>query len=107
MRRREFITLIGSAAAWPLAARAQQTDRVRRLGVMTDTAESNPEGRARIAALRQRLHELGWTQGRNLEVDYRWSGGDVAEIVALNPDVIFALANSRRCRGRRAQFRSF
>jgi putative tryptophan/tyrosine transport system substrate-binding protein len=103
MRRRTFITLLGgAAAAWPIAARAQQTDRVRRLGVMTDTAESNPEGRARIAALRQRLHELGWTQGRNLEVDYRWSGGDVerarryaAEIVALNPDVIFALANAQ------------
>jgi len=103
MRRREFIALLGgAAAAWPLAAQAQQTDRVRRLGVVTDTAESNPEGQARIAALRQRLHELGWTEGRNLQVDYRWSGGDVerarayaAEIVALSPDVIFALANAQ------------
>jgi putative tryptophan/tyrosine transport system substrate-binding protein len=102
MRRRDFIALLGGAAAWPLAARAQQPERMRRLGVMTDTAETNPEGRARIAALRQRLHELGWTQGRNLEVDYRWSAGDVerargyaAEIVALNPDVIFALANAQ------------
>ena len=78
--RRAFIMLLGGAAAWPLAARAQQTDRVRRLGVVTDTAESNPEGQARIAALRQRLHELGWTEGRNLQVDYRWSGGDVERV---------------------------
>jgi len=102
MKRREFILALGGAAPWPLAARAQQTDRVRRLGVVTDTAESNPEGQARIAALRQRLHELGWTEGRNLQVDYRWSGGDVerarayaTEIVALGPDVIFALANAQ------------
>jgi putative ABC transport system substrate-binding protein len=101
--RREFITLLGAvAAAWPLAARAQRTDRMRRLGVVTDTAENNPEGRARVAALRQRLQELGWTEGRNLEVDYRWAGGDpdlarvyAAEILALNPDVIFALANAQ------------
>jgi putative tryptophan/tyrosine transport system substrate-binding protein len=103
MKRREFITLLGgAAAAWPLRARAQQPDRMRRLGVITDTTESNPEGRARIATLRQTLHELGWTQGRNLEVDYRWNGGDVerarrhaAEIVAFHPDVIFALANAQ------------
>jgi putative ABC transport system substrate-binding protein len=103
MKRRVFIALLGgTAATWPLAARAQQTDNVRRLGVLTDTAESNPEGQARIAALRQRLQELGWAEGRNLKVDYRWSGGDLerariyaAEIVAFNPNVIFALANSQ------------
>ena len=102
LKRRDFITLVSGAAAWPLAARAQQTDNVRRLGVLTDTAESNPEGKARIAALRQRLQELGWAEGRNLRVDYRWSAGDVerahayaTEIVALNPDVIFALANAQ------------
>ena len=103
MRRRDFITLVGGAAAgWPLAARAQQPDRVRRLGVMTDTAENNPEGQARVAALRQRLRELGWLEGRNLKVDYRWSESNIeharayaAEIVALDPDVIFALANSQ------------
>jgi ABC-type uncharacterized transport system substrate-binding protein len=103
MNRRAFIKLLGGAAAFaPLAARAQQTDRVRRLGVMTDTAENNPEGQARVAALRHRLQELGWIEGRNLKVDYRWSEGNVerarayaAEIVALNPDVIFALANSQ------------
>jgi putative tryptophan/tyrosine transport system substrate-binding protein len=104
MRRREFIVLVGGAAvSWPPpAVRAQQADRVWRLGVMTDTAENNPEGQARIAALRQGLQELGWTEGRNLQVDYRWSEGDIerartyaVEIVALNPDVIFALANSQ------------
>jgi putative tryptophan/tyrosine transport system substrate-binding protein len=103
MRRRNFIAgLSSTTAAWPVTARAQQPDRVRRLGVMTDTAENNPEGQARVAALRQRLQELGWIEGRNLKVDYRWSEANIeharayaAEIVALSPDVIFALANSQ------------
>jgi putative tryptophan/tyrosine transport system substrate-binding protein len=90
------------AAAWPMVARAQQPERIRRIGVLTDTAENNPEGQARIAALRKRLQELGWTEGHNMLVDYRWAGGDTeyarayaAEIVALQPDVIFALANAQ------------
>jgi putative ABC transport system substrate-binding protein len=103
MRRRDFITIVGGAAAtWPLEARAQQPERIRRIGVLTDTADNNPEGQARIAALRKRLQELGWTEGHNIRVDYRWAGGDTerarayaAEIVALQPDVIFALANAQ------------
>jgi ABC-type uncharacterized transport system substrate-binding protein len=98
MKRRKFIALLGGAAtAWPLAARAQQSDSVRRLGVLLSAAETDPEGKARVAALREGLHELGWSEGRNLKVDYRWTGGDdvrarayAAELVGSHPDVIFA-----------------
>ena len=100
MRRREFITFVGAAVAWPLAARAQQGERMRRIGVHLGLATNDPEGLARIAALRQALHQLGWTEGRNLRIDIRWSGGnadnvrkDAAELVALAPDVIFATAS--------------
>src|SRR5260370_31874151 len=94
VRRREFMSLLaGAAAAWPLAARAQQP--MRRVGVLMGVTESDPEGRARLAAFRQGLAELGWTDGRNLRVEYRWAGGDIdrirayaAELVALAPDVI-------------------
>jgi putative tryptophan/tyrosine transport system substrate-binding protein len=102
MRRREFIAALGSAAAWPLAARAQQPDRMRRVGVLMDTAESNSDGQARIAAFRQVLQGLGWTEGRNVLIDYRWGGGDVerthayaAELVSFKPDVIFAYAGAQ------------
>ena len=97
MKRREFITLLGgAAAAWPLAARAQQpTERVRRIGVLMTTAADDPEGQARIAALLQGLQPLGWTVGRSVRIDYRWSAGDAAntrkyaaELVALAPEVI-------------------
>jgi putative ABC transport system substrate-binding protein len=92
MRRREFITLLGSAAAaWPLAARAQQPERMRRIGVLNNPADSQ----ARVAAFAQGLQELGWIDGRNVRIDYRWSSGDpdrirryAAELVALAPDVI-------------------
>jgi putative tryptophan/tyrosine transport system substrate-binding protein len=98
MRRREFITLIGgAAAAWPLAAGAQQPERVRRIGVLMAQAADDPDGRARLAAFLQTLRDLGWIDGRNLRLDYRWGGGDVdrirkdaAELVALAPDVILA-----------------
>jgi putative tryptophan/tyrosine transport system substrate-binding protein len=102
MNRREVITLIGGAAAppllWPLAARAQQPAMpVRRLGVLLSTSETDPEGQARVAALRQGLQDLGWSEGRNLKIDHRWTGGDdarartyAAELVASQPDVIFA-----------------
>ena len=99
MRRRKFIVLIGSAvAAWPLAARAQQPDRMRRLGVLiSGVTEGDVEGQARVAALRLGLLEHGWVEGRNLEIDYRWGGADLSrmrdyatELTALNPDVIFA-----------------
>jgi putative ABC transport system substrate-binding protein len=98
MERREFIVLVGSAVtAWPLAVRAQQTDHMRRLGVLFSVAEADAEGQARAAALKLGLLEHGWVEGRNLEIDYRWGGGDpsrlrayTAELMALNPDVIFA-----------------
>ena len=74
MRRREFITLIGgAAAAWPLAARAQHGDRMRRIGVLMAHAESDPEGQANVAAFREGLQKLGWMEGRNLQIDTRWA----------------------------------
>jgi putative tryptophan/tyrosine transport system substrate-binding protein len=98
MKRREFITLLGaSAAAWPLAARAQQGERMRRVGLLMSTAANDPESRARVAALLQGLQELGWIDGRNVRVEYRWGEGATgqirdyaAELVALAPDVIVA-----------------
>ena len=96
MKRREFITLAGgAAAAWPLAARAQQAERVRRIGVLITFAESDPEGQARLAAFREGLQKLGWIEGRNLRIDYRWGGGDAgrlraaaAELIGMTLDVI-------------------
>ena len=97
MKRREFITLMGGAAAWPLAARAQQPERMRRIGVLMTTAADDPEGQARLAAFVQGLQQLGWTDGRNMRIDTRWAGGNAddirrhaAELVALAPDVILA-----------------
>jgi putative ABC transport system substrate-binding protein len=97
MRRREFITLLGGAAAWPLAARAQQPERVRRIGVLMNIAADDPEAPVRVGAFAQGLQELGWTIGRNLRIEYRWSAGDAdrirgyaAELSALSPDVIIA-----------------
>jgi ABC-type uncharacterized transport system substrate-binding protein len=96
IRRRELITLLGGAvAAWPLAARAQQPDQVRRIGVFTSGAESDPSAQAYVRALRHGLEKLGWIEGRNIRADYRWASGDVtrlradaAEMVDLTPDVI-------------------
>ena len=94
MRRREFITLAGGLAVWPLAARAQQSEQMRRMGVLMALAKDNLEGQARIAAFVQGLQKLGWTEGRNLQIEYRWGSGDLqkaaTELVALSPDVIFA-----------------
>jgi putative tryptophan/tyrosine transport system substrate-binding protein len=101
MRRREFITLIGGAVAMPLVAGAQQREGIRRIGVLMSTAAADPEGQARIAAFRQGLQKLGWTEGQNAQVDVRWAGGDAdldrrfaAELVALTPDVVLATASS-------------
>jgi putative tryptophan/tyrosine transport system substrate-binding protein len=98
MKRREFITLLGgAAAAWPVAAWAQQGDRMRRIGVLMSVAADGPEGQARLAAFTNRLQQLGWIDGRNVRVDQRWGAGDAertrqygAELVALGPDVILA-----------------
>ena len=102
MRRREFITLLGcAAAAWPLAARAQQTERMRRIGVLMPSAEDDPEGQSRLRAFMQGLQQSGWTDGRNLRIDIRWGAGDAerirryaAELAALAPDVILAGAGA-------------
>jgi putative tryptophan/tyrosine transport system substrate-binding protein len=98
LKRREFITLIGGAAAtWPLAARAQQREPVRRIGVLMHTAADNPEGQAGVAAFQQALQKLGWTDGRNVRIDTRWGANDVdrdrqyaAELIALAPDLLLA-----------------
>ena len=97
MRRREFITLIGSAAAWPLSARAQQPERVRRIGVLMNVAATDPEGQAQVAAFLQALQQLGWSEGRNVRIETRWGENDVerdrkyaAELLAFAPDVILA-----------------
>jgi putative ABC transport system substrate-binding protein len=100
MRRREFITLLGgAAAAWPLAARAQQRERLRRIGVLMNVASDDAEGQARLAAFHQGLQQLGWTVGRNVQIDYRWAVGDTGrfhryaeELLALAPDVVLASA---------------
>jgi putative ABC transport system substrate-binding protein len=76
MRRREFITLLGGAAVWPLAARAQQGARMRRVGILVGAASDDPDAQANIAALHQGLQEAGWVIGSNLRVDVRWSAGD-------------------------------
>jgi ABC-type uncharacterized transport system substrate-binding protein len=94
--RRQFIMLLGGAAvAWPLAARAQQSERIRRIGVLFSTREDDPARRAQLTAFVQRLTELGWTDGRNVRLDVRWTAGSIdaarkyaVELLALTPDVI-------------------
>jgi hypothetical protein len=76
VRRREFITLLGGAIAWPLTAGAQQPERMRRIGVLMSTRADDPEGQARIAAFLGGLQQLGWTDGRNVEINTRWATGD-------------------------------
>jgi putative ABC transport system substrate-binding protein len=88
MRRREFITLLGGgAAAWPLAAGAQQPERIRHIGVLMGLAEDDPESQARLAAFRQSLRELGWTEGHNVRFDYRWAAADPARIRAYTSEL--------------------
>jgi putative ABC transport system substrate-binding protein len=96
MIRREFIAGLGSAAAWSMVARAQQPERMRRIGVFMNFASDDPEGQARVGAFLQGLQETGWSLGRNMRIDYRWGVGDAdhrrnaAELVALAPDAILA-----------------
>ena len=97
MRRRDFITIVGGAAAWPITTYAQQRDGQPRIGVLMTSLADRPEGQARIAAFLQGLQQLGWTDGRNIQIDVRWSGGNdakmrknAAELVALAPEIIVA-----------------
>jgi len=102
VKRREFIALLGgAAAAWPLAARAQQRERMRRIGVLMSAVEGDPIGLEYVTAFAQALAELGWSVGRNVRIEYRWGAGDLdrfrryaAELVALSPDVVLASAGS-------------
>ena len=102
MKRREFILALGGAAAtpsllWPLAARAQQSERIRRIAVLNNIAEGDRDAQAWIGAFRQRLESLGWNEGRNLKIDIRWGAGDLTrlrahavDLVSMTPDVAFA-----------------
>src|SRR5262249_43654700 len=97
MKRREFITLLGGATAWPLAARAQQREQLRLIGVLMNRAADDADGRARLAAFQQALKDLGWSDGRNIRIDTRWGENDVnrtgkyaAELVTLAPDIVLA-----------------
>ena len=99
MRRRDFISLLGgAAAAWPLTARAQQGERMRRIGVLMNFAADDPESQARLGPFVQRLSDLGWVLGRNVRIDYRWATDSdrirhhAAELLALAPDVVLANA---------------
>jgi putative tryptophan/tyrosine transport system substrate-binding protein len=101
MTRRDLIALLGSTATmWPLAARAQQPQRMRRVGVLMNLASDDLEGQTRLAAFQQELQQLGWGVGENLRVDYRWAAGDperfrmyAAELIALTPDVVLAITS--------------
>jgi putative ABC transport system substrate-binding protein len=99
--RREFIILLGGAAAWPIAARGQQRERARRIGVLSGGAAGDLDAQMRVAAFMQGLHQLGWTVGRNVRIDYRWGEGNgerickyAAELVGLAPDVILAFGGT-------------
>jgi putative tryptophan/tyrosine transport system substrate-binding protein len=101
MRRREFITLLGGAATWPLRARAQQRERMRRIGVLMSATPDDPYQTTYLSAFMQGLQELGWAIGRNVRIDFRWGAGNAdlfrkyaTELVALAPDVILATAGS-------------
>jgi putative ABC transport system substrate-binding protein len=101
IRRRDFITLLGSAAAWPLAAQAQRGDRVRRIGVLMPFDENDPEGKTYVSGFTQALADLGWIDGRNVRMDLRWAGADIdrmralaRELVGLQPDIILTGGNS-------------
>jgi hypothetical protein len=103
IRRRDFITLLGGAAAWPLAARAQQGDRVRRIGVLMSGDENNPVSKADVSAFTQALADLGWADGSNMRMDVRWAGDDInrmralaQELVSLQPDIILTGATPDR-----------
>src|SRR5262249_33399668 len=88
-RRRDFITLLGgAAAAWPLAARAQQPERMRRVGVLLNLSDNDVEAQRLVKAFREALAQLGWADGRNLRIDYRWAGGDVGRITTFAKELV-------------------
>jgi putative tryptophan/tyrosine transport system substrate-binding protein len=100
VKRRDFITLLGGAAAWPLTARAEQTERMRRIGMLLPVPANDAEGRSRLTTFAQALQQLGWTVGQNIHIDYRWGDGtadtmrkNAAELIALAPDVILAVGS--------------
>src|SRR5215470_5191103 len=95
MRRREFISLLSGAAAWPLAALAQQTEQIRRVGVLMNTAAEHPQGQARVEAFKQSMKQLGWSETANIRIDTRWGEDDAdrcrhyaVDLLALGPDVL-------------------
>jgi putative ABC transport system substrate-binding protein len=92
IRRREFIAAFGGAAAWPLAARAQQGDRVRRIGVLAALGENDPVAKTNVSAFTQALAGLGWTDARNVRMDLRWYRGDNDRIRALAPELVMSIA---------------
>jgi putative ABC transport system substrate-binding protein len=101
IRRREFITLLGGTAAWPLVARAQQGRRVRRIGALLNYAATQIEGQAALAAFVQELRQLGWNEGQNLQIEVRWNAGDAelakifaAQLIGLMPDVVLAATST-------------
>src|SRR5215813_15196623 len=101
MRRRKFITLVGGAAAWPIAARAQQPEALRRIGILVSLGADDQQGQARHAAFVQRLRELGWTEGKNVRIETRWAAGNAAdmrkyaeELVSFAPNAILAAGGS-------------
>jgi len=110
VRRRQFIALLGgAAAAWPIAARAQQAERMRRVGVLMNIAADDADAPVRVAAFAQGLQEQGWTIGRNLRIEYRWTAGEAdrirryaAEISAFSPDVIIASGGAHAAAVQRA-----
>src|SRR4051812_9149530 len=98
MKRREFLSVLSGAATWPMVAWAQQGERVRRIGVLVSLAEEDPLQQGWMSAFRKGLNELGWIEGRNIRVDYRWAAGDVnrmgafaKELVGLNPDALLGV----------------
>ena len=113
MKRRTFIAGLGTAAAWPMVARGQQAERVRRVGILMPGDENDPDGRRRYSAFTQALAGLGWTDGRNVRMDLRWGGSDTnrirslaQELVGLQPDIILASSRPLPSSGRRGRSRS-
>ena len=114
MRRREFISLLGSIAVWPLAARAQQSKSMRRVAALLPYRANDPEAQNRNAAFLQALQQLGWTVGQNVQIEYRWAAGSeddmrkyAAELVALAPDVILTSGALSHYGGRPAPCQSY